>query len=372
MKIAEVEIYLVAMPLIEPFRTAFGTVETIESVFVHMITDDAEGWGESTPQAGPFYSAEWARGCFTLIRDWLAPIMVGKEVASGQELQRLLAPVKGNFFAKAALDLAWWDAYARALGRPMWRLIGGANPSVDVGEDIGLMDSVDALLGRVDQAQRAGMKRIKIKVMPGWDMEILSRVREAHPAAVIHIDCNGAYSLNDLPRLREFDHFGLAMIEQPLAHDDLVDHARLQRELSTPLCLDECIVSVAKARKAIELGAARWINIKLGRVGGLTNAIDIHSTCVAMSIPCWAGFMIESALGQAQTIALATLPNMRYPADIFPSRRFYHEDLSEPEIEMSGPSAVCATDEIGFGRKPNPRRLAKQTIDTAIIRRTST
>ena len=370
MKIEQIDLYLASMPLIRPFRTAFGTADSVESIFIRMTSDGVVGWGEATPGVGPFYSPEWGAGAFQLARDWLAPRLVGAQFPTGQAVQERLAHVKDNFFAKAALDAAWWDLAARMADKPVWQMIGGVTDIVEVGEDIGLTDTVEELIDETAAALAAGSKRIKVKVIPGWDVKPIGALRRRFPDAVVHIDCNGAYSNTDRSVFEALDAFDLAMIEQPLARDDIVDHAALQATLSTGLCLDESIVSVARARKAIDLAACRWINIKCGRVGGLTPAIAIHEYCASRNIPCWAGFMIESALGQAQTLAMATLPNMKYPADAFPSRRFHAQDLCEPEIEFCGTSVISAGLEPGFGRTPNTELLARQTRAKATVRAT--
>lgn len=368
MKIEEIELFRVAMPMKAAWRTAFGEETAIDAVFVRMSLDGVDGWGETAPYRLPQFSPEWADGAFSLIRDVLAPALVGRELASGQELQRVLTPFKGNPFAKAGLDNAWWDAHARLEGLPLWRMIGGSGEHVTVGADIPVMDDLDDLVDAVALAQEAGFERTKLKFRRGWGVEMVARVRESFPDAVIHVDCNSGFTLDDLPMFRELDEFALAMIEQPLAHDDLVDHARLQRELRTPICLDESIVSVDRARKAIDIEACRFINIKPGRVGGLTNAIAIHDHCRERGMPCWVGGMLESAVGQGPSLALATLPNMHYPADIFPSTRLYHEDLSEPEIRLSAPSRVIAPDTPGHGYRPVPERLERHTSNHAVVR----
>ena len=367
MRIQSVEVYHVAMPLIYPFRTAFSDEYGIESVLVRMVSGDFYGWGECSPWRAPAYSSEWARGAFIAVRDWLAPLLIGRDISSGQQLQQALSGTKGNYFAKASLDLAWWDLHARRLGKPLWKVIGGQSGVVDVGADIGVMESLDALLAEIETANKAGFKRIKLKYRPGWELNMVSAVRQAYPDTVFHVDCNSAYTLDDLPMFRELDGYHLAMIEQPLAHDDLLDHASLQKSIQTPVCLDESIVSVEKARKAIEAKACQWVNIKVGRVGGLTNALAIHDLCQGAGIPCWVGGMLESAVGQAHSIALATLPNIKYPADIFPTSRFYHEDLAEPPIELSGPSQISAIGKPGIGCEPHPERLRQLLVEKVVV-----
>ena len=367
MKIDAIDLYRVHMPLVYPFRTAFGNDETIESVLVRFHAGDICGWGETTPWSQPGYSSEWAAGVFLLLRDVLGPRVVSHSFDTAQALQQTLACVKGNPFAKAGLDLAWWDLAARLEGKPLWQLLGGTNPLVDVGADFGVMESVDALLDAIGGARRTGYKRIKLKYRPGWDLDMITAVRDAFPDSVFHIDCNSAYSLDDVDMFKELDRFNLKMIEQPLAHDDLIDHAALQAQIRTPICLDESITSVAKARKAIALNACRWVNIKPGRVGGITPALAIHDLCRAEGIPCWVGGMLESSVGGHHCLALGTLPNMQYPSDIFPSKRFYTEDLSDPPLALTGPSEIAAPTTPGVGAEPNPARLAQACLDSASL-----
>ena len=368
MRIDTIEIYHVAMPLIYPFRTAYGSDDCIESILVRMVSGQHYGWGETSPLRSPTYSGEWAQGVFLAMRDWLAPLLVGQDVTSGEQLQKALSSIKGNHFAKGGLDLAWWDLHARLQGQPLWKLIGGRGADVEVGADFGVMESLDALLAEIAKAQEAGFKRTKLKFRPGWDLNMVAAVRERFPDMTIHVDCNSAYRLSDLPLFQELDCYHLAMIEQPLAHDDLLDHAKLQASIRTPICLDESIVSPEKAQKAIELKSCRWINIKPARVGGVTQALAIHDLCQKAGIPCWIGGMLESAVGQAFNTALATLPNVRYPSDIFPTSRFYREDLGEPAVTLSGPSKVTASRKPGIGCEPHPERLKRLAVERAVVK----
>jgi O-succinylbenzoate synthase len=372
MRIDAIDLYHVAMPLLEPWRTACSEETAIESVIVRVSADGLEGWAESAPHRGPLYSPEWAYGVFCVIRDWLGPMLLGHDISSGEALQELLRPVKGNQFAKAALDIAWWDAYAKHEGTPLWRLIGGSRQCVDAGADFGVKDSIDELLGAIEGAVTAGAKRVKLKFRPGWDIDMVRAVRSAFPHTVFHIDCNSGYTLDALPMFRALDEFQLAMIEQPLAHDDLVDHAKLQAAITTPICLDESITSLSRARHAIELQSCRWINIKVGRVGGITNAAAVHNFCQDAGVGNWIGNMLESALGQAPSLALATLPNVTYPSDIFPSRRFYAQDLAEPELNFTGTSSFEAPSRPGHGWQPNPEHLDRWTQHAASLRRPAT
>ncbi len=362
-RIETVDVYHVRVPLVYPFRTAYGSDDAIESVLVRMGSGDLYGWGEAQPFRLPTYSPEYSAGVYRTVVDVLAGAFLGQSIADGEGLQARLACFKGNYFAKAALDMAWWDLAARQRELPLWKALGGAHDVIEVGADFGVMESLDALLGKIDEAVRAGFARVKLKYAPGWDLEMVAAVRQAFPKLVFHIDCNSAYTLDDLPMFRELDRFGLAMIEQPLMHDDLIDHATLQRQIETPICLDESITSAAKARKAIEIGACRWVNIKPVRVGGLTEARKIHDLCAQAGVPCWVGGMLETAVGAAHCMAMATLTNIRYPSDIFPSSRFFARDLGRPEIVLSGPSQVTLPAGPGVGAEPDEEMLERCTVE---------
>lgn len=368
MKIERIELYHVAMPLISPWRTAYGEDATIHSVLCRMWSDTCDGWGESSPLAAPCYSPEWGGGIFAVVRDWLAPAILGRDLHHGQDLQDCLKLFKGNPFAKAVLDNAFWTMAARQAGQPLHKLLGATRDEVPVGADFGVLDSIDQLLTDVGQAVADGFPRVKLKFRPGWDLDMLRAVRKQHPTHPIHIDCNSGYTLQDLALFQQVDEFQLAMIEQPLPHDDLVDHAALQRQIRTPVCLDESIVGIRQTVTAIQLQSCRYVNIKPGRVGGLTNAIRIHDLCRDAGIPCWVGGMLESATGAAQAAALAMLDNFTYPADIFPSSRFYHQDLSDPPLclhrDAQGRPCIAAPHEIPV---PDPARLRQCTVQQATL-----
>lgn len=367
MRIDRIDLFHVAMPLIYPWRTAYGEDATIHSVLCRLTSGSVTAWGESSPLAAPCYSPEWAGGIFAVTRDWLAPALLGMNIESGPHLQERLQLFKGNPFAKATLDCAWWSLAAKLANQPLHKLLGATRNAVSVGADFGVMDSVDDLLQGVGQAVREGFPRIKLKFRPGWDLPMLAAVRKQFPNATIHIDCNSGYTLDDLPLFRQVDEFQLAMIEQPLSHDDVVHHAQLQKGIRTPICLDESINSPRVARLALELGSCRVVNIKPGRVGGLTNAVAIHNLCQSFGIPCWVGGMLESAAGAAQCVALAMLDHFTYPADIFPSSRFYHEDLCDPPLILhreSGVPTIHAFDQLP---EPVPERLQRLTVQSATL-----
>ncbi|MDX1944845.1 MAG: o-succinylbenzoate synthase [Pirellulaceae bacterium] len=373
MHIDRIELYHVAMPLLYPWRTAYGEDAAIEAVLCRMTSGSLAGWGEASPLAAPCYSPEWAGGVFATAKQWLAPALVGKAIASGDDLQARLTHFKGNQFAKAVLDCAWWSLAAAAASKPLYVLLGeaaGCQPrdEVAVGADFGVMDDVRELLAAIGPAVQAGFPRVKLKFRPGWDLPMLREVRREFPRQTFHIDCNSGYRLSDAPLFREVDELDLAMIEQPLAHDDVVDHAALQAQIRTPICLDESITSLHRAEQAIRLASCRYVNVKPGRVGGLTNALKIHNACQAAAIPCWVGGMLESAVGASQCVDLALLPNFTYPADIFPSSRFYAEDLSDPPLELiRTENNVPGVRPFLRPPEPHPNRLQKLTVQRAVI-----
>lgn len=363
MHIDRLDLYHVAMPLIYPWRTAYGEDAAAHAVLCRMVSGSVEAWGESSPLAAPCYSPEWAGGVFAVCRDWLGPALLHAELPSPAELHQRLAIYKGNPFAKAVFDTAWWSLSSKLSGVPLHRHLGAMRDSVPVGADFGVMDSIDDLLTAVGQAVEDGFPRVKLKFRPGWDLPMLAAVRRRHPEHPLHIDCNSGYRLSDLPLFRQVDEFHLAMIEQPLQHDDLLDHSRLQAAIRTPVCLDESITHPRQVEQAIELKSCRYVNIKPGRVGGLTNAVRIHNLCQTAGIPCWVGGMLESATGVGFCIALAMLDNFTYPADIFPTSRFYHEDLSDPPIELRrdehGVPSVRAFTQLP---EPNAERLRQRLV----------
>lgn len=364
MKIESIALFRVAMPLICPFRTAYGDADVIESVLVKMTSGDSVGWGEATPWASPMYSPEWAAGVYIMIRDWLVPQLLGQDVESDEQLQARLAGFKGNPFAKAGLDLAWWDLQAKLMEKPLWQLVGSVTDTVEVMGCFGVMETIEGLLKAIEGAVQAGFQRVKLKFRPGWDLPMVKAVRRAFPTIGFHVDCNSAYRLCDHQMFEALDEYNLTMIEQPLAYDDLLDHAKLQKMIKTPICLDESITSPDKARKAIEIGACRWINVKPDRVGGITPALEVIRVAEKARIPCWIGGMGESAVGVAHCLALAMLPNIKYPCDLTVSSSFFKKDLAEPEIKLSGPSRITAFPGPGIGCAPEPSRLAAQTIES--------
>ena len=360
MRIDKLDVYYVSMPLIYPWRTAYGVDYNVDSVLVKATSGDHEAWAESTPLSTPTYLPESAISVFYNVTEFFGPHVVGREYETAVDVVRRLDVFKGNSFAKAAIELCWWTLESTMTGTPVHRLLGGETHEVAAGADFGIQDSFDMLLGNIQQAVDAGFPRVKLKVARGWDLEMLRLVRDTFPSTTFHIDCNSGYTLDDLPFFKAIDALDLAFIEQPLHYADVLDHAELARQIETPICLDETIVSVKAAEQALSVGACKYINIKPGRVGGLSNAIAVHDLAQQEGVPVWVGGMLESAVGASLCIELATLPNFTYPGDLFPSSRFYVQDLAEHPLELTQRN----TFEPSTGRlpAPNPERLAKLTV----------
>lgn len=362
MYIDSIDVYYVTHPLIEPWTTAYGSDPVIHSVMVKMTSGNECAWSESTPFLAPTYSPECAFGAYYVASEFLAPLVLHKNFDTAKELNDAMAVIKGNPFAHAAIEIAWWTLQSKITKTPLHTLLGGSDDEVDVGADFGRQPSIDILLERIDGAIKSGFKRIKLKAMPGWDLNMLEAVRGTFPKFTFHIDCNSGYTLNDLDLFKKIDKLGLAMIEQPLFHADIVDHAKLQKVLDTPICLDESITSPYMAEKAIELDACRIINIKPGRCGGLYNAVQINELAKSAGIGCWIGGMLESAVGAGICLELAAMSNMVYPSDIFPSSRFYTEELSDNEVVFSSPGKMKPSNAFGNAFVPNEERLKQRIV----------
>ena len=368
MRIEAAEVRHVAMPLIRPWRTAYGQDATIHSVLVRLSTGHMDAWGESCPLYAPTYSPESACSVFETCREFLLPRVVGNEFRSAADLLECLAVFRGNPFAKAAVETAWWVLEAKRREVPLWQALGGTRSAVLCGDDFGIQDSIDELLALIEQAVSRGPPRIKLKIMHGWDIEVLRAVRSAFPRIVMHVDCNAGYELeSDVHTLQSLDEFALAMIEQPLSDTDLVEHAKLQRRLQTPICLDESIKGPRDFRAALELGACRAINIKPGRVGGLSNAVQIHDMARNAGMTAWVGGMLESGVGASICAALATLPGFTYPADLFPSKRFYSEYLEDSELVLDSDWRFDLRQVGPGGCEPNQERLQRFTVASHLL-----
>lgn len=360
MRIDSLDVYYVTMPLIYPWRTAYGEDKDIHSVLIKAKSGEKTAWSETTPFFAPTYSPESAGSVFYNILEIFGPHIVGREYETPNDLNQRLNVFKGNPFAKAAIEMCWWALNSVITQTPLHRLLGGETREVSAGADFGIQDTIDMLMGKIQQAVDADFPRIKLKVARGWDLEMLQAIRATFPKTTFHIDCNSGYTLDDLPMFKAIDKLGLAFIEQPLHHTDVLDHAELAQKIETPICLDESITGVKSARDALRVKACKYINIKPGRIGGLSNAIEVHNLCADAGIPVWVGGMLESALGASFCIELATLPNFTYPGDLFPSANWYVEDLSSPPLELTSRNTFQPF--VNGLPVPNPERLKKQTL----------
>ncbi len=338
------------MPLVHFFETSFGRTTRRRIILVEVSSGGASGWGEVTCGEHPHYNEEWTEGAWLILRDYLVPEACGSRLETPAEAARFGARLRGHRMARGGLEAACWDLEARLRGEPLWKTLGGgARREIPCGVSIGIQDTPAQLIGKIRAELEAGYQRIKIKIKPGWDVHIVEAVRREFPDILLMADANSAYTLADTDRLKALDEFGLMMIEQPLAHDDIIDHSLLQEKLNTPICLDECIRTRHHARQAIELGACRIINIKLGRVGGFTEAKAIHDLCQSRGIPVWCGGMLESGVGRAHNIALASLENFTLPGDVSASKRYWTRDIIQPPVEVTPRGTIVLRDEPGFG-----------------------
>jgi o-succinylbenzoate synthase len=366
-KVERVELYHVRLPLVQPFETSFGREEVRDTVIVAARGEGLIGWGEAATSVGPWYEYETVETCWHVLGAFLGPRLAGQTVSSPDDPARLMAAVRGHNMAKMGLEAAVWDLLGQAQDCSIAHLLGGVHERVAVGVSIGVQPSVAALLERIEEYWAQGYSRIKIKIKPGWDVDVVRQVRERFPDVPLMVDANSAYSLADAGRLAALDEYGLMMIEQPLPYDDLVDHAQLQRELRTPICLDESVPTLAAARAALALGSGRIVNIKPGRVGGLTVARAIHNLCRENDWPVWCGGMLETGIGRAHNVALASLPGFTLPGDISASARYFHQDIVEPAFVVNADGTMTVPTGPGIGVAVVPERLAAATQRRATI-----
>jgi o-succinylbenzoate synthase len=371
-RIDRLELRLVRLPLVRFFETSFGRIHERPFVLVTVEADGLQGMGECVADANPYYSAETTRTAWHVIADFIAPLVLGRPFAHPADVFPALGRIRGHHMAKAAVEMACWDLHARQLGQPLWQVLGGqadvASAGIASGVSIGIQDSLEQLAERVAVERDAGYRRIKIKIKPGWDVEAAAIVRERFGDIPLMVDANAAYRLPDAPRLAELDRFDLMMIEQPLDYDDVADHARLQRQLRTPICLDESIHTVRIAGEAIAAGACRIINIKPGRVGGHGPSKELHDLAARHGIPVWHGGMLESGIGRAHNIHLSTLANFTLPGDVAASRRYFEPDLIEPGIEVRPDGTIGVPHLPGIGVQVDAGRVAAATEERLELR----
>ena len=369
MLIESIELREIRLPLLHFFETSFGRTTERRIILARVVdSDGAEGWGECTAGEGPFYSYEWTDNAWTTLHEFLAPMVAGKAIDTAAQVFSLMRPVRGHRMAKATIETASWDLEAKKLGIPLWKHLGGSQSEIACGVSIGIQDSPEILLDNIRKEVDAGYQRIKIKIKPGWDLSIVKRVREVFPDILLTGDANSAYTLVDVPLFKELDKYNLMMIEQPLAHDDIFDHAALQRQIFTPICLDESIHHAASAKHAIDMNSCRIINVKLGRVGGHTEAKRVEKIAREHRVPVWCGGMLESGIGRSHNIAMSTLAGFALPGDVSASARYWEEDVIEPPVTVSSRGTITPPDKPGIGFDVNMDRIEKLTVRKETIR----
>jgi o-succinylbenzoate synthase len=368
LRIDRLHLRLVRLPLVAFFETSFSRVYDKTFILVTLEGDGIEGLGECVADVDPYYSAETNVGAWHIIKDFIAPLVLGRAFDDPREVFPALARIRGHNMAKAAVEMAAWDLAARAADVPLSRLLGGTRTEIASGVSIGIQDSPEQLAAKIETELAAGYRRIKIKIKPGWDVDVVAMVRARFGAIPLMVDANAAYTLADAAHLAALDPFGLMMIEQPLEYDDIRDHAVLQRRIATPICLDESIHTVRAADEAIALGACRIINIKPGRLGGHAQSIRVHDLCAAHEVPVWHGGMLESGIGRAHNIHLASLPNFSLPGDIAASRRYFVPDLIDPPIEVRSDGTIPVPTGPGIGVTVDWDRVRKATTETYEVR----
>ena len=362
MLIRTIELREIRLPLIHFFETSFGRTTERRIILARVFDNDgAEGWGECTCGEGPFYSDEWSETAWHTLKEFLAPMVVGRDLIRPPGAVEVMNRVRGHRMAKAAIETACWDLEARRAGVPLWKHLGGVRTEIPCGVSIGIQDSPEQLIEKIERELAAGYQRIKIKIKPGWDLDIVRRVRERFPDILLMGDANSAYSLSDGPLFKALDEYKLMMLEQPLAYDDMFDHAELQKQIQTPICLDETIKTPADAKHAIALRACQIINVKLGRVGGHTPAKLVEEIAREKGIPVWCGGMLESGIGRAHNIAMATLAGFTLPGDVSASSRYWEEDIIDPPVIVSSRGTIAAPDKPGIGFDIKLERIERLT-----------
>ncbi len=362
MKISQVNLYHLRMPLQAAFKTSFGSTLERECILLEAHSEGLVGYGECVADRDPGYSYETSITAWHVLKDFLIPAILNTDLDNVQDLQKAIAHVRGHPMAKAGLEMSLWDLMGKRDGRSLQNMFGGEGKAVQVGVSVGIQKDQKSLIEVVDSYLKKGYQRVKLKIMPGRDVVDVSAVRNAFPDLSLQVDANSAYDLDSARALYPLDDQGLLMIEQPLAEDDLWDHRQLQTKFTTPICLDESIISERHARQALEMEACRVVNIKSGRVGGLSQGIAIHNLCYSAGVPVWCGGMLETGVGRAANLALASLPGFVYPGDISATDRYYAEDITHERFHLNPDSSIDVPEGSGLGISIDTQALQKFTV----------
>jgi O-succinylbenzoate synthase len=367
MSIDRIELSLLELPYVHYFETSFGREEERTFILVKVFEDGEVGYGEVVADKSPLYSYETTSTAWLVLQEFLIPRVFHESVADPKEFYEAVQPFKGHSMAKAGLELALWDLHAKKEGLPLWKIYGGTKEEIPSGVSVGIQDTVAQLVDRIAAFLDEGYQRVKIKIKSGWDLDVCRRVRAELGDIPLQADANGGYTVTDMELLKQLDEFDLQMLEQPFPAYDMWDHSKLQAVMRTPICLDESVVSTETVRKALEMGSCQIINIKVGRVGGIVESIKIHDHCQEKGIPVWCGGMLESGIGRAHNLHLATLPNFQLPNDLSASKRYYREDLIEPAVDITPQGMVKVPNEPGIGVSPQEDRIEKATLKKEVF-----
>ena len=367
-KIEQIELELLELPYVHFFETSFGREQGRTFILVKVYADGICGYGEVVADKAPLYSYETTSTAWLMLKDYFIPLVKANAVHDPRDFSRLAGKYKGHPMAKAGLELALWDLEGKRKKQPLWKIYGGTKQEILSGVSVGIQDTVDELIHRIEEFLSEGYGRIKIKIKPGWDVEVCRKLRQEFPDILLQADANGGYTITEKEALKNLDEFGLQMLEQPFPAYDLWDHSRLQKEMNTPLCLDESADSAESVRKALEMGSCRIINIKVGRVGGVHEAIKIHDLCYGRGIPVWCGGMLESGIGRAHNLHLATLPNFKLHNDLSASKRYYQEDLIDPPVDITPQGTIRVPNDPGIGVNPVKDRIKKASLKREVFK----
>lgn len=367
MKIDSIILHHISMPLVSPFETSFGRETVRECILVEIKSEGLTGYGECVATRDPGYNYETTGTAWHILKDFIVPLLLGKDVKDAADFQACVSGIRGHYLAKAGVEMALWDLLGKRAGKSLRELLGGVRDKVEVGVSIGIQESAQGLVRSAADYVKQGYARVKIKIKPGRDVEDASAVRKEFPNLRLQVDANSAYSLDDAKILKPLDKLNLLLIEQPLYEDDIWDHHKLQEQFETPICLDESIVSPRHARYAIEMNACRVINIKAGRLGGLSQGVMVHDLCRENSMPVWCGGMLETGVGRASNLALAALPNFILPGDISASDRYYARDITNERFVLNSDSTIDVPRGAGLGVTIDEDALKRFSLATLSI-----